>query len=234
MDNPILTQVLQLLRDAGFSAQHAFPGQKFSGLENCVAAAHILHAEPGKQTVTVEVLVVCPAAMGGTACETEALKATRALCAAGGECVQSGCSYDSLARVYTVPVKAVFPWALAVGEPAPEFTVWISGRQIPNAIRIAVEETAESKAHYTMGSGAPAGIGTGPVAWKLTLEERIDGETAQRQPDPAEFSLKISRNGYWELYGTCRWISRQREWTRDGFRQISKAIALTHQEGQDG
>ena len=116
----ILELVLRRLREAGFEADIAFPGQKFPQISNTVAAVHIEKVDRANLEVTVEISIICPASMGGTACEVKALEATEVLRWAGAVCVQRGCTYDGIAQVYVVSVLATFT---GVTE-ADDCTVW--------------------------------------------------------------------------------------------------------------
>ena len=78
MGYSILELVLRRLRERNFVADVAYPGQKFPKVAGPVAAVHIEKVDRANQTVTVEVNIICPAAMGGTECEMEAdRKSTR-------------------------------------------------------------------------------------------------------------------------------------------------------------
>ena len=104
----ILELVLRRLREAKFTADVAFPGQKFPQITKPVAAVHIEKVDRANMTVTVEVNIICPAAMGGTACEVEALRATEILRWSGAVCIQNGCTYDGISQVYVVAILATF------------------------------------------------------------------------------------------------------------------------------
>ena len=67
--------VLRLLRQENFTADIAYPGQKYPVLAEPVAAVHLEKVDRANLTVTVEVNIICPAACGGTTCELEALRA---------------------------------------------------------------------------------------------------------------------------------------------------------------
>ena len=95
----ILELVLRKLRQARFTADVAYPGQKFPEIKSTVAAVHIEKVDRANMTVTVEVNIISPADLGGTACEVEALRATDALRWAGAVCVQNGCTYDGVSQV---------------------------------------------------------------------------------------------------------------------------------------
>ena len=79
MGYSILELVLRRLRQANFNANVAFPGQMFPQITNTVAAVHIEKVDRANLTVTIEINIICPASMGGTACEVEALRATETL-----------------------------------------------------------------------------------------------------------------------------------------------------------
>ena len=104
----ILELVLRRLREANFTADIAYPGQKYPKVDKTVAAVHIQKVDRANMTVTVEVNIICPASMGGTTCELEALRATEILRWSRAVCVQNGCTYDGVAQVYVVAVLATF------------------------------------------------------------------------------------------------------------------------------
>ena len=88
----ILDLVIRRLREEKFVADIAYPGQKFPQISQPVAAVHIEKVDRAGMSVTVEVNILCPAAMGGTACELEALRATEILRWSGAVCLQNGCN----------------------------------------------------------------------------------------------------------------------------------------------
>ena len=102
----ILEQVLYRLRNEEFLADVAYPGQKFPQITKTVAAVHIEKVDRANMTVTLEVNIITPASLGGTACELEALRATEVLQLDGANCVQNGCTYDGSGQVYVVAVLA--------------------------------------------------------------------------------------------------------------------------------
>ena len=128
MGYSILELVLRRLREANFTADVAFPGQKYPRIDKTVATVHIEKVDRANLTVTVEVNIICPASMGGTACEVEALRATEILRWTGAVCVQNGCSYDGVAQVYVVPVLATFTGVTEADSCAigPGFKVYIN------------------------------------------------------------------------------------------------------------
>ena len=108
MGYSILELVLRRLREAGFRADVAYPGQKYPQIGQTVATVHIEKVDRANLTVTMEVSIICPASTGGTACEVEALRATEILRWAGAVCVQDGCTYDGVSQGYGVNVLATF------------------------------------------------------------------------------------------------------------------------------
>ena len=98
MGYSILELVLRRLRQAGFRADVAFPGQQFPQIQDTVATVHIEKVDRANLTVTMGVSVISPASVGGTACEVEALRATEILRWEGAVCVQNGCTYDGVPR----------------------------------------------------------------------------------------------------------------------------------------
>lgn len=233
MGHPILALVLEKLREAGFSADAAYPGRKYAHIRETVAAVHIAKADRANRTVTVEVSVLCPGEMGGTACELAALRAAEVLSGEGAGCVQGGCDYDSTARVYRVKVLASFTgvagaedWALGPG-----FSVYIDNIRMPHAVSFTGEKAVEREVRYVIGEDAPAGITAGKVTWSITLEELIPAEPgAEAEGEP--FALRVERStGGTEVYSGCCWTGEKRSYTQAGLRRTRTGFALEREEG---
>ncbi|MBQ3193678.1 MAG: hypothetical protein IJB59_08950 [Oscillospiraceae bacterium] len=228
MGYSILELVLRRLREAGFAADVAYPGQKFPRISDTVAAVHIERVDRANLTVTVEISILCPADMGGTACEVEALRATEILRWSGAVCVQNGCTYDGVAQVYVVSVLATFT---GVTE-AEDCMIWqgfycyIDGM----AHRFAVEFTADNdrggQAEYEMGQKEPTLVSFGSNLWKIQLVEMIPcGSPELPEPDGA-FELKIVTEQTTEIYTGCRWLTEKREISKQGLRLTRTGAAL--------
>lgn len=228
----VLELVLQCLRDKGFHADVAYPGQKYPEISETVATVHLQKVDRANLTVTVEVNVICPAAMGGTACEMEALKATEALRWAGAMCVQQGCTYDGISQVYMVPVQASFTGIAAQQAffQGPGFTVSVGDVLYPYVVSFTSEETEERQAEYAMGEGEPVGFTVGPKQWKITMEELIPAGSPQEKDPIGDFELRVSSTVTTEVFYRCRFTQITRNHTREGLRQIRSGYSLLREE----
>jgi len=229
----ILELVLQRLRQAGFTADVAFPGQKYPRITGPVAAVHIQKVDRDKMTVTLEVNVICPAELGGTACEVEALRATEVLKWDGAVCIQNACTYDGAAQVYVVAVLATYTCVTEKDNCTfgPGFQVFINEVYQPFAVAFSEEETREYNAEYEMGEQSSMGISLGKRLWHITLEELIlPGSPEAKEPTGA-FALRVEKDSGPETYYHCRWQSIRRELSREGLRRIRKGIAMTKEVG---
>ena len=232
MGYSILELVLRRLREEKFTADIAFPGQKYPQITDTVATVHIEKVDRANLTVTVEVNIICPASMGGTACEVEALRATEILRWTGAVCVQNGCSYDGVAQVYVVPVLATFTGiteadSCSIG---PGFKVYINEVYQPFALSFQEEEVTGYGAEYVMGESAPAGISREGFLWNIQLEELIPAGSPETEEPSANFELKVVTDVKTEMYFYCRWTSIRREFTREGLRRIRKGICMDRVE----
>lgn len=228
----ILDLVLQQLREEELDAAVAYPGQKYPRLTGPMAAVHIQKVDRASQTVTVEVNMICPAAMGGTACEEKALHTTEALRRGGAQCIQNGCSYDGASQVYTVPILATYTCitdvdACVIGM---AFQVFLNGAKQTHAVRFCGTEAREYRNEYAMGESAPADILPDAKRWEIELEEMIP-VNSPILPEPAEiFELKVYTLDKVETYSSCRWTYVQRQHSREGLRRIRRGFALGREE----
>ena len=225
----ILELVLQELRNAEFRADVAFPGQKYPPITETVAAVHIQKVDRAGLTVTVEVNILCPAAMGGTACEVEALRATEVLRWAGAECIQNGCQYDGMAQVYCVDILATFTCITEAEDCAmgPGFSVYLNDLEVPYVVVFTAEEKVERELMYEIGENAPVGITDGKRVWAITLEELIPAGSVQLTQLTDCFKVRVEKsNGHIEIYYDCYWNSESRSCSREGLRRVRKGTAM--------
>ena len=224
--------MLRRLREDGFTADIAFPGQKFPQINDAVAAVHIEKVDRANLEVTVEINIICPASMGGTACEVKALRATEVLRWAGAVCVQQGCAYDGVAQVYVVSVLATFT---GITE-AEDCTVWPGFYcYVDNMLhRFAVGFTAVQQtgvaAEYVIGERYPVGTSVGTEVWEIQLEELIPVGSPETDSPSEACVVKIQTDRKTESYSGCRWTSIRREFTKQGLRRIRQGVALQREE----
>ena len=224
----ILEQVLQQLRSAEFQADVAYPGQKYPQISKTVAAVHIEKVDRANMTVTLEVNIISPASLGGTACELEALRATEVLQWDGAVCVQNGCTYDGSSQVYVVAVLATYTCVTEADSCTlgPGFQVYINDSYQPFAISFIEEETRQHQVEYEMGVAAPAGISLDSSLWNITLEERILPGSPEALDPKGAFELRIERDAGTETYYHCRWLAVRREMDSTGLRRVRKGVAM--------
>ena len=228
----ILELVLRRLREAGFTADVAFPGQKYPQITEPVAAVHIEKVDRAKMTVTMEVSIICPASTGGTACEVAALRATEYLRWSGAVCVQNGCTYDGVSQVYMVSILATFTGITEADSCAlgPGFQVFVNHNLQPYAISFTGEKIQERQAEFTTAEPAPIGISQGACYWNVTLEELIPAGSPETIEPAGAFEIKIVTDAKTEHYYHCRWTSVKRTFSQEGLRRVRKGICMAHEE----
>lgn len=235
MGYSILELVLRRLREDGFTADIAFPGQKFPQISDTVAAVHIQKVDRANLEVTVEISIICPASVGGTVCEMKALRATEVLRWSGAVCVQNGCTYDGIAQVYVVSVLATFTGVTEADDCMvwPGFYCYVDD-QIHRFVTgfTAVQETGAA-AEYVIGQAQPVGTSLGTAAWEIQLEELIPVGSPEFESPIEPCVVSILTEDKTEIYSGCRWISIRREFTKQGLRRIRKGVALRRDEEEN-
>lgn len=223
----ILELVIRRLREEGFQADGAYPGQKFPPITGPTAAVHIQRVDRAALSVTVEVSILCSAAMGGAACELEALRATEVLRRLGAVCVQNGCRYDAVAQVYVVPVLAEFTAVTGMENytMGPGFHVYINEINQPGVLSFVQEERETGTPEYVMGESDPAAVLDKGSLWDIQLEELIPPGVPEPQEPEEGFQLKVITDLKTQMFFGCRFSSVRREFTRQGIRRIRKGTA---------
>ncbi len=228
----VLELVLQCLREKGFRADVAYPGQKYPAISDTVATVHLQRVDRANLTVTVEVNVICPAAMGGTACEVEALRVTDALRWAGAVCVQNGCIYDGISQVYMVTVLATFTGIAAQQNffQGPGFAVAVGDTVYPYVVSFTSELVEDRQPEYAMGETEPQGFSEGARLWKITMEELIPAGSAQERDPDGDFELRVTSTVTTEVFYRCRFTQVKRQHTREGLRQTRTGYSMMREE----
>jgi hypothetical protein len=223
----ILERVLQKLRQAGFPAELAYSGKKHAAVTEVVAAVHMGKVDRGACQTAVAVNILCPAGMGGTACEEAGLRAVEALHDDGVVCTMQGCRYDGLTRCFCVDITAVYA-GMAVGNGALGlgFSVSIDGKILPYALEFTAEEQTKHELRYSMGERTAKGISFGCGGWDLCLVEMIPVGGEETVAQVGSFSLQITGLHGSEVYQECVWTSVKREFTRQGLKCTRKGIAM--------
>lgn len=224
----ILEVVLRALRNEEFKADVAYPGQKLPKVTKPVAAVHIEKVDRAKLTVTVEVNIICPASMGGTACELEALRATEVLRWTGATCIQNGCTYDGVSQVYVVAVLATYTCITEVDSctMGPGFLIYINDVYQRFVYSFCEEELNGRLAQYEMGESLPMGVSPGTCQWAISMEELIPAGSAEVKDPAGGFEIKLVNDGREEVFYHCWWTSIKREFTKEGLRKIRKGFAM--------
>ena len=212
----IVSEVISKLSDGGIRAAEAYPGKRIPALTGAVAAVRLGKVDRSVRMTHLEVVVMSPAASGGSACETTALKAVGILQNMGGTCVKAMCKFDEMADVFYINIDVEFfgtalPNSWSAG---PGYAVKIGTQPMNYVIRF--QSQRETDKDVTAIANAK---------WRFTVEELLPPGTSE-PPDPSEpFSVSVSRSGGDESFTGCTWISVKREDTIKGVSQVRVGIA---------
>lgn len=231
MGYSILELVLRRLREEGFTASVAYPGQMFPQITDTVAAVHIDKVDRSELTVTIEITMVSPASLGGNRCEMDALRATEILRWSGAMCVQQGCTYDGVAQVYMVSILATYTGVTEEHTCViwPGFYCYVNERYHRYTVDFQTEQSMDLQSVYGMGQPAAAGFHPGREVWKIRQEELIPTGSEELVDPEGPFELKIISDLITETFHGCRWTSVQRQRSRQGLRRIRTGYALSRE-----
>ena len=223
----ILDLALGKLREAGFTADTAFPGQDGPVITDTVAAIHLESVDRAGLTVTVGVHIISPGTKGGTACELEALRAAEVLREAGADCTQNGCRYDGDRRVYSVQVLATFTGVTGADSCTigPGFRVILGSAELKYVRGFTARLKEACRPEYATGEDGPADYSRQKEVWELTLEEHYPAGIPESGDPGVPFTLKIITEGKTESYNGCYWTSVSRQLTREGLVRIRTALS---------
>lgn len=212
----IVGNVIDALQAASIRADEAYPGGRIPALTGPVAAVRLGKIDRSVRTTTVEVVVMSPAAGGGSLCEDTALQAVEVLQTMGGTCTKEVCKFDEMADVFYIDIKGEFFGTAMKGKwsPGPGYTITI-GQQPMNHV---VSFSAHRETDDEVTSLAAA-------KWTFTLEELLPPGSPEPADPEEPFALSVTRALGDEMFTGCTFISHTREDTIRGVTQIRKGIA---------
>lgn len=207
----IVSKVIEGLRTAEIRADEAYPGGRIPALTGPVAAVRLGKVDRSVRTTAVQVVIMSPAASGGSLCEATALKVVEAIQKMDGTCVKDICKFDEMADVFYIEIEAEFfgtaledrwsagpGYAITIGEQPMEYVVSFE---------------SERKTDDEITSIAAA-------RWQFTMEELLPPGTSEPSDPEEPFSLTLKRSNNDELFSGCTWISVKRKDTIRGVSQI--------------
>lgn len=216
MGKTIVKQVIEALTAAEIRADEAYPGARIPTLSGSVAAVRLGKMDRSIRTTAVEIIIMTPAAAGGSQCEKMALRAVQTMQDMGASCTKQVCRFDEMADVFYIEIEAeFFGTALESSWSAgPGYAVSIGIQPLEQVVSFQSKHAIDAE-HPTL-SAAP---------WEFMIEELLLPGTSEPS-DPAEpFTLTVSRDSGEEVFSGCTWSSVRREDTIRGISQIRAGTA---------
>lgn len=212
----IVGNVIGALTAADIRSDEAYPGRRIPALTGPVAAVRLGKMDRAVRTTAVEVVIMSPAAGGGSLCENTALRAIEALQDMGGTCTKDVCKFDEMADVFYIDIKAEFfgtamenKWSAGPG-----YSITIGAQPMPEVVSFSAQRATDDEV-----------TDLASAQWTFVMEELLIPGTSE-PPDPTEpFVLKVSRSGGDETFTGCRFTSQQRQDTIRGVTQTRKGTA---------
>lgn len=217
MADTVVNAVLAGLTKAGVRAGTAWPGQAAPHLTEPAVAVSLFQVNQQERVTEVLVRVLCPAAMGGGACEEEGLRITEILTGLGASCVQEECEYDARSDLFTVPIYAAFTGGIweAAWIPGGDLTVKLNTAELFSVVGFTAEQSTEDPTVTPVKS----------CGWKITIEEFFYPGYAEQNTPEEPFDVTVGRTGRMETFKNCRFHNIHREDGPTGMRQIREGTA---------
>lgn len=212
----IVGNVIDALKGADIRADEAYPGRRIPALTGPVAAVRLGKIDRSVRTTAVEVVIMSPAAGGGSLCENTALRAVEVLQGMGATCVKNVCKFDEMADVFYIDMEAVFfgtamenRWSAGPG-----YSITIGEQPMTYVVSFSAQRATDDKVTKLADA-----------KWTFVMEELLPPGTSE-PADPTEpFALSVVRALGDELFTGCKFTSQTREDTIRGVTQIRKGTA---------
>ena len=160
----IVREVIEQLTAGGIRAAEAYPGKRIPALTGAVAAVRLGKVDRSVRTTHLEVVVMSPAAAGGSACERTALEAVGILQNMGGTCIKAVCKFDEMADVFYINIDVEFfgtalPDSWSAG---PGYAVKIGAQAMDYVTSFQIQRETDKEV-----------TAIADAKWKFTMEELL-------------------------------------------------------------
>ena len=212
----IVSNVIDALQAANIRSDEAYPGGRIPALTGPVAAVRLGKVDRSVRATSVQVIVMSPAALGGSVCESTALRAIEALEAMDGVCVKGLCQFDDMADVFYIEITAEFFGVAKDGgwDPGPGYAVKIGEQRMEWVTGFTIRRQTDDEI-----------TAIADAQWEFNMEELL-GPGSVDPPDPTEpFTMVVTRNSSRETFTGCTWTSVKRTDTLRGISQIRTGVA---------
>lgn len=214
----IVGKVIEGLRAVDIRADEAYPGSRIPALTGPVAAVRLGKVDRSVRTTAVEVVIMSPAASGGSLCESTALRAVEALQDMDGTCVKDVCKFDEMADVFYIEIEGTF-FGTALEDSwsaGPGYSIKIGSQPMEHAVSFAAERKTDDEV-----------TAIADAQWQFTMEELLPPGTSE-PADPTEpFALTVTRSNGDEVFSGCVFTSVKREDTLRGISQVRAGTAAS-------
>ena len=212
----IVSNVIEALQAKDIRADEAYPGGRIPALTGPVAAVRLGKVDRAVRTTAVQITVMSPAALGGSVCESTALRTIETMEAMGGICVKGLCQFDDMADVFHIEITAEFLGSARETKwsPGPGYAIKLGGQHMDWVTGFSIHRQTDEE----ITSIADA-------TWEFTMEELL-GPGSIDPPDHSEpFTITISRDATDESLSGCTRTSVKRTDTIRGIIQVRTGIA---------
>ena len=212
----IVGNVIDALQSASIRADEAYPGRRIPALTGPVAAVRLGKIDRSVRTTTVEIVIMSPAAGGGSLCEDTALQAVEALQAMDGTCTKDVCRFDEMADVFYIEIQVEFFGTAMKGKwsPGPGYAITIGQQPLNHVVSFSAQRQTDEEV-----------TNLAAAKWTFTLEELLPPGSPEPMEPEEPFVLSVTRALGDEMFTGCRFVSHTREDTIRGVTQIRKGIA---------
>lgn len=212
----IVGNVINALQASDIRADEAYPGRRIPALTGPVAAVRLGKIDRSVRTTTVEIVVMSPAAGGGSLCEDTALQAVEVLQAIDATCTKDVCKFDEMADVFYIDIRAEFFGTAMKGKwsPGPGYAITVGQQPLNHVVSFSAHRETDEEV-----------TSLASAKWTFTMEELLPPGSPEPMEPEEPFALSVERALGDEMFTGCRFVSHTREDTIRGVTQIRKGIA---------
>lgn len=223
-----MTEICQVLEQAGIPAGPGFPGAERREIRQAVAAVGLRDLDFGSGEAVFEIRIVSPRYLGGWYCQGKAAEAMAALESLEMRCGMEPMGFDH--RQDCFEVRILGRWLVLESR----ISVMIGTEPVPGVVEFTAELDRKRRVMENAWGQEPAGVTPGRTVWNIRMVQIARRNQSIYGMPEEPFSMIVTEQGLWTAYTGCYWNRVEKRMEGNRVTVIWEGIALNRKEPVDG
>ena len=228
-----LTELVELLKDAGIRAGEGWPGRRWTELTGPVAAVELEDLDYREGLAEFRIRIVSPGSLGGWKCQGAAAEAVGVLENAGVSCRMEPMAYKATPDCFEMSVLGK-RYVMDGIQTAAGLQVLIGDAPVTHVTGFSAEQNRDRRLIGTVNQAQPVGVTPAAGGWGIRMVQEIPAGSSAGTEPAEPFALTVVEEMVTTVFSGCCWNKVKKELEPGRTRLEWEGFALTREETANG